>query len=120
MDISFLDDRLGQMYAKVRQGSRLSKEDGICIYETQDLIGLGKIADHVRRTLHGDKAFYVYNQHLNYTNVCKNRCRFCAYAKDGNQDGAYLWDIKEIEKRLLERIDEPVDELHIVGMWGKE
>ncbi len=115
MEIQFIDKGLERIYAKVLTGSRLSKEDGICIYETQDLIGLGRLADHVRRSLHSDKAFYVYNQHLNYTNVCKNRCRFCAYAKDGHQDGAYVWDIKEIEQRLLERIDEPVDELHIVG-----
>ena len=115
MKFSFIDDRLGPIYDKVRQGSRLSKEDGICIYETQDLMGLGRIANHARQTRHGKKAFYVYNQHLNYTNVCKNRCRFCAYAKDEGEAGAYLWSIEEIEKRILSRIDEPVKELHIVG-----
>ncbi len=115
MYIPFLDDRLGQIFAKVRQGSRLSKEDGICIYDTQDLLGLGRIADYARQARHGKKAYYVYNQHLNYTNICKNRCKFCAYAKDRGEDGSYIWSIDEIEKRLLERIDEPVSELHIVG-----
>jgi len=115
MDISFIDKRLEGIYSKVLNGSRLSKEDGIYIYETHDLIGLGQIANHVRRSLHANKAFYIYNQHLNYTNVCKNRCRFCAYARDRKEKGAYTWSIDEIEKRLLERIDEPVNELHIVG-----
>ena len=115
MDISFIDKRLEGIYSKVLNGSRLSKEDGIYIYETHDLIGLGQIANHVRRSMHGNKAFYIYNQHLNYTNVCKNRCRFCAYARDRKEKGAYTWSIEEIEKRLLERIDEPVNELHIVG-----
>jgi len=115
MKISFLDERLESIYSKVKQGSRLSKEDGMCIYETPDLIGLGVIANHVRCNLHGNKAFYVYNQHLNYTNICKNRCRFCAYAKDDGEKGSYLWSMAEIEKRLMERIDEPVAELHIVG-----
>jgi len=115
MEISFIDKRLENIFSKVLKGSRLSKEDGIHIYETNDLIALGQIADHVRRSLHGNKAFYVYNQHLNYTNVCKNRCHFCAYAKDEGEKGAYVWSMDQIEKRLLERIDEPVNELHIVG-----
>lgn len=110
-----MDERLLQIDAKVRQGSRLSKEDGICIYDTPDLQGLGRIADYARRIRHGNKAYYVYNQHLNYTNICKNRCKFCAYAKDKGADGSYIWSVDDIEKRLLERIDEPVSELHIVG-----
>lgn len=115
MTFSFIDERLGQIFAKVRQGSRLSKEDGICIYETWDLMGLGRIANYARQIRHGKKAFYVYNQHLNYTNVCKNRCRFCAYAKDEGQAGAYLWSMADVEKQLMARIQEPVKELHIVG-----
>ncbi|NOX34544.1 MAG: aminofutalosine synthase MqnE [Deltaproteobacteria bacterium] len=115
MDISFIDKRLESIFNKVLKGSRLSKEDGICIYETHDLIALGQIASHARRALHGNKAFYIYNQHLNYTNVCRNRCRFCAYARDDGEKGAYVWSIDQIEKRLLERIDDPVTELHIVG-----
>lgn len=115
MELSFLDKRLEAIYKKVLNNSRLSKEDGINIYKTHDLIGLGKIADHVRRRHHGRKAFYVYNQHLNYTNVCKNRCRFCAYAKDDGEREAYVWSMEEIRARLLDRIDEPIHELHIVG-----
>ncbi|MCP3872164.1 MAG: aminofutalosine synthase MqnE [Desulfobacteraceae bacterium] len=115
MKIPFIDKRLEDIYSKVLNGSRLSKKDGICIYKTHDLIGLGQIANHVRKSLHGNKAFYIYNMHLNYTNVCKNRCSFCAYAKDDGEKGAYVWSIEDIEKKLLERIDEPVKELHIVG-----
>jgi len=115
MDFPFIDERLGQVFDKVRKGSRLSKEDGILIYGTWDLMGLGRIANYARTARHGKKAFYVYNQHLNYTNVCKNRCRFCAYAKDEGQTGAYLWSMADVEKQLMARIEEPVKELHIVG-----
>ncbi len=115
MQISFMDERLEDIYSKVLKNSRLSKEDGIIIYETHDLIGLGRIADHVRRSLHGNKAFYVYNEHLNYTNICKNRCRFCAYAKDRGEDGAYVLSLEDIEKRLKAHLSEPITEMHIVG-----
>ena len=115
MQIFFSDKNLEDIYLKVLKNSRLSKKDGIHIYETEDLIGLGRIANHVRRSLHGNKAFYINNQHLNYTNICKNRCRFCAYAKDRGEEGAYVFSMEEIEKRLMVHIDEPVKELHIVG-----
>ncbi|THB81543.1 MAG: aminofutalosine synthase MqnE [Desulfobacteraceae bacterium] len=115
MNPTFLDHRLEDIYLRVKNNSRLSKEDGILLYDTHDLIGVGYIADHVRQKRHGKQAYYVYNQHLNYTNVCKNRCAFCAYAKDRDENGAYTWDMTEIENQLLSRIDEPVNELHIVG-----
>lgn len=115
MQISFVDERLEDIYSKVLKSSRLSKEDGICIYETHDLIGLGRIANHVRRLRHGNKAFYIYNEHLNYTNICKNRCRFCAYAKDKGEEGAYVFSMEEIEKKMMMHIHEPIKELHIVG-----
>ncbi len=115
MDIQFSDKNLEAVHKKVINQTRLSREDGISLFCTGDLTGLGMIADSVRKRMHGDKAFYVYNQHLNYTNICKNRCLFCAYAKDRTDKGAYCYTIEDIEKRLLERADEPVDELHVVG-----
>ena len=111
----FQDNRLLDVYKKIEAGKRLSRQEGILLYETPDLNGVGMLADRVRRRRHGNKAFYVYNQHLNYTNICKNRCLFCAYAVDEGDKGAYLWDMDEIEKRLMDRIEEPVNELHIVG-----
>lgn len=111
----FIDKRLDSILSKVTNRSRLSKEDGILLYHTPDLIGVGQLADIDRRRRHHNKAFYVFNQHLNYTNICKNRCAFCAYAKDRKDSGAYTFSMADIENHLLERIDEPVRELHIVG-----
>ena len=104
MKLYFNDKRLEAILSKVRKGSRLSKKDGIVLYETNDLIGVGQLADIVRQEKHQDKAYYVYNQHLNYTNICKNRCRFCAYAKDNGEKDSYVWSMEEIEKRLMERM----------------
>ncbi len=115
MDPVFMDERLVPIHAKVRQKTRLSKEDGIYIYQSPDLLGVGMIAHAARVARHGNAAYYVYNQHLNYTNICKNRCQFCAYARDRQESGAYAWSLADITQRLMERIDEPVDELHIVG-----
>lgn len=115
MKPEFRDERLESLYSKVLSGTRLSREDGLLLFESRDLLGIGTLADLVRRNRHGNRAFFVYNQHLNYSNVCKNRCRFCAYAVDRDDNGAYTWGLDEIEQRLLDRIDEPINELHIVG-----
>ena len=113
--MKFRDSRLEQIETKVENGTRLSKEDGLLLFETPDLTGVGTLADRVRRRLHGNEAYYIYNQHLNYTNICKNRCVFCAYSVDAGEKKAYSWSLDEIRARLMERIDEPVNELHIVG-----
>jgi aminodeoxyfutalosine synthase len=69
----------------------------------------------VRRRRHGRKAYYVYNQHLNYTNVCVNRCRFCAFSRDKGETGSYTFSIEDIRRQLTDRLDEPVKEIHMVG-----
>jgi aminodeoxyfutalosine synthase len=113
--IEFVDKRLEPVYSKVLNKTRLSKKDGISLFETFDLTGVGMIANVVRQEKNSNKAYYIYNQHLNYTNICKNRCLFCAYAKDKEDDGAYSFSMTDVEKNLMDRIDEPVNELHIVG-----
>ena len=115
MEFSFLDNKLYNINEKVASGERLDFEDGLALYKSHDLIGVGRIADHVRRKQHGNKAYYVYNQHINYTNICLNRCLFCAYARNNGEKGAFTFSIEDVKAQLLERIDEPVRELHVVG-----
>ncbi len=109
------DTDLQPVLVKVIAGERLDKTDGLRLFNSHDLVGIGQLADYVRKLRHQDKAYYVYNQHLNYTNVCRNRCRFCAFARDEEQDGSFTLSLEQIEKRLRSRIDEPITELHIVG-----
>lgn len=115
MDITIRDKNLRPVLEKLLSGERLGFDDGVALYKSHDLIAIGRMADRVRRGKYGDKAFYVYNQHINYTNVCTNMCSFCAYAEEEDSDKAYTWSIEEIRRRILSRIDEPVKELHIVG-----
>jgi aminodeoxyfutalosine synthase len=99
----------------VREGGRLDREDGLNLARNASVHDLGTLGNARRRAIHGDKAFYVYNQHLNYTNVCQNACKFCAYSKRAGQPGGYVYSLEEIRGRLMARIDEPIREIHIVG-----
>lgn len=109
------DSTLLPVLKKVVARERLDKSDGLRIFNSNDLIGIGQLADYVRKSRHKDIAYYIYNQHLNYTNVCSNRCRFCAFARDQHQAGSFTLSLDQIEESLRLRLNEPVTELHIVG-----
>jgi len=120
MDFPIIDKRLQNIHEKVISGKRLNIKDGIALYKSSDLVGTGYIADFARRKRHGNKAYYVYNQHLNYTNICTNRCLFCAFARDKGDNGAFAMSMDDVKSVLLERINEPVREIHIVGGLNPE
>src|SRR5260370_12040691 len=58
--------------------------------ESDDLLALGELADLARRVRGGgDEVFFVQNLYLNQTNVCRVKCKFCAFAKTSKQEDAY-------------------------------
>jgi aminodeoxyfutalosine synthase len=101
--------------AKVEAGERLSREDGLALFASDDLAALGRLADAERRRRHGLAAYYIINTHVNYTNACLNRCRFCAFARESGDADAYLLDIKEILDRAAPDVEAGATEIHIVG-----
>lgn len=101
--------------AKVERGERLSREDGLTLYRTNDLTGVGRLANIVRERLHGAKTYYVRNQHVNYTNICNKFCKFCSfYAKKGGP-APYQMSLQEVRERLERHRDVPMTEIHMVG-----
>jgi aminodeoxyfutalosine synthase len=71
---------LADIYVKVVKERRLSREDGLRLFQSNDLLALGFLANLVRERFHGEKTYWVYNQHINYSNICINGCRFCEQA----------------------------------------
>ena len=114
-DPKFFDPGLEPIAEKVMAGERLTREEGITLYRSNDLMGIGGLASIVRRRLYGTKTYYVYNQHINYTNVCVNRCLFCAYSKDRGENGSFTLSLDQIRELIQERKNEPITEIHIVG-----
>ena len=97
--IQNVDASLQKIVDKVLQQERLTKEDGIELYETPDLWTVCSLANVVRRRLHGDVTYYNINRHINYTNVCALSCKFCDFHRKKNQEGAYEHSIDDIRKR---------------------
>jgi len=107
---------LGDVYAKVMQGCRLSAADGEALFACPDILAVGALAHHTRTVRHGNKTYYVRNRHINYSNVCIHRCRFCAFRRDEmSAPGAFTLNKREIIDRALDDQRHPFAEIHIVG-----
>jgi aminodeoxyfutalosine synthase len=108
--------RFASIAAKVREGVPLELADGVFLYEYPDLLALGSLANERREALHGDKTFFNVNFHINPTNVCVADCKFCSFARlEPDAPAAYTMSIPEVRQKLLDRIDQPVTEIHIVN-----
>ncbi len=106
---------LEDLEKKVKAGERLGFEDGVRLLKSADLLALGRMADLVRRRKHGDRVYFILNRHINHTNVCVNRCHFCAFGRDEGDPGAYTLTPEEVEKKAVEYRGRKITEIHIVG-----
>lgn len=108
-------DPLLTVEQKLTAGERLSAADGLALFRSSDLLRLGRLADRVRRERVGDDVYFVVNRHINYTNVCRNRCRFCAFSREEGEPGAYTLSVEEVLAKAGEALAEGATEIHIVG-----
>jgi aminodeoxyfutalosine synthase len=96
---------------KIKGGERLSFEDGLALFRWPDLADVGRLADDVRRRLHGRRATYVINRQINPTNICRHSCPFCRFAVRSGDPRAYALTPGEIAARL----PDDIREVHIAG-----
>jgi aminodeoxyfutalosine synthase len=108
-------DPLDVVEQKVALRERLSAADGLALFESPDLLRVGRLADDARRRKVGDDVYFVVNRHINYTNICRNRCRFCAFSRSEDEPGAYALTVEEVLAKAQESIAQGATEIHIVG-----
>ena len=110
------DRRLVPVAEKVLAGQRLDRGDGVLVAETDDILGVGRLANTVREQLHGDRTYYNINRHLNPTNICVASCALCAfYVPWRDRDRGWTYSVDEAVRVAERDVDESVTELHIVG-----
>jgi len=109
---------LSKIRNKVLSGKRLTEGDALELFKTDDIFLLASLASHSAENKNGRKAYFVRNRHINPTNICVNRCRFCAFSRSKGQEGAYEMTVSEILKKLRTektKLKVPYSEVHIVG-----
>ena len=108
--------RLNTIRDKVEAGRRLTVDDGIFLFDPQvPLQEVGQLANLVRERMHGNVAYFNINTHLNPTNVCVYRCRFCAFRSDLRDPKGYAMNDAQVLERGREATENGCTEMHIVG-----
>ena len=111
------DPALHPIADKVIAGERLTHADGVALFGTSDLLGLGAMADASNRIRNGNQVTFAANQHINPTNVCilRKTCVFCSYARLPKEAGAYRYTMEQVWEEAA-RVDGDITrEFHIVG-----
>src|ERR1700690_746836 len=84
---------------------RISREEALALFKSADLLDLGEKADRIRKALHSEGGVtFVVDRNINYTNVCINQCRFCAFYRDAESPDAYVLSEEELFKKIEETI----------------
>ena len=107
----FADKRLEPVWEKVSGDTRLTRDDALALFESEDLLGVGRMADHVKTRREGDRVYFVINRHITPTNVCVLSCSFCGFARKPGQAGAYEHSIED----MVAMVKDETREVHIVG-----
>ena len=97
---------------KVMEGRRLTREDGLRLFACHDIAWLGALADYVRRQKCGDIVYYNVNCHVNLTNICTSHCKFCAFGRDEDSQGAYAMT----KESAIELVRDAMRDPHLAGL----
>jgi aminodeoxyfutalosine synthase len=115
MNKRLLDPALLPILAKIEAGERLSGEEGLALYASRDLNGLGYLANIVRKRKNGNVATYVFNRYVNYSNICILNCQFCAFSAKKRDVHAFEMAIPEVAAKTREAWEGGATEIHMVG-----
>lgn len=115
------NSKLQDIQDKIQSGQRLNFEDGVRLFQSNDLPFLGALANQVRQKLNGKKVYYSVNLHLNHTNVCTAHCVFCAFARRPHEEGGYTFNLEQIREKVSDAVKRfNINEVHIVGGLNPE
>lgn len=127
---------LRKIEKKIFSGQRLNDEDALTLFQSDDIFTMGRLATYVASIKNGRDVSFIRNRHINPTNICTNRCRFCAFSRSKGERGAYELTINEIIRKLVNEmsvsrrrklrnshhsspvnhyVSPPFSEVHIVG-----
>jgi len=108
---------LSEIEKKILDGERLNKKEALFLFNSEDIHLIGELADQLSKKINNNFAYFIVNRHINPTNICINRCKFCAFSRSKEEAGSYEMTIEEIINHLkeTEKLSGYVTEVHIVS-----
>src|SRR6516162_7731410 len=106
---------LRPIYEKVVSAERISDQEALQLYRTTDINALGLVANVIRERKNGNRATYILNRYINYSNICILSCQFCAFGARKRDPHAFEMAIPEIVEATRRSIELGITEVHMVG-----
>jgi aminodeoxyfutalosine synthase len=103
------------IHERVLNGERISEQQALTLFRSNDLNSLGQIANIVRERKNGNRATYILNRYINYSNICVLSCQFCAFGARKRDPHAFEMAIPEIESAARNALGQGITEIHMVG-----
>ncbi|WP_096436683.1 aminofutalosine synthase MqnE [Alteribacter populi] len=120
MSVLLMDQQLKDIQDKVQNGERLTIEDGLKLYETDDYLAVAQLANQVNERKNGKNVYFIENMYINPTNVCEASCAFCGFKRKPGEEGAYTMNEEDLLKYVEDRWNDNIREFHIVGGHNNE
>jgi aminodeoxyfutalosine synthase len=115
MNYTLIPKQLRPIAEKIEAGTRISENDALSLYRSDDLNALGMMANVVRERKNGNFATYIHNRYINYSNICVLSCQFCAFAAKKRDAHAFEHAASEIVQAVAEALPLGITEVHMVG-----
>ncbi|AMV70911.1 aminofutalosine synthase MqnE [Desulfuromonas carbonis] len=103
------------LHQKLAAGLRITDAEALALFESTDLLAIGDLAAYANQLQNGEKVYFNVNRHINYTNLCVNRCTFCAFSKGVEDEGCYTLALNDILEKCAEAAAAGATEIHMVG-----
>ncbi|NPA32689.1 MAG: aminofutalosine synthase MqnE [Aquificae bacterium] len=100
---------------KVLSQKRISPEEALYLYESDQLTALGLLAEYINRQKNDRLAYFIVNVQINPTNVCMYQCDFCAFGVKPSDERAYEMSMEEMLSKVESLVRMGGREVHIVG-----
>jgi aminodeoxyfutalosine synthase len=100
---------------KIENGARVSDSEALELFACDDLLAVGELAALANGKKNDNRVFFNVNRHINYTNICVNRCTFCAFSRGVEDEGCYTLALNDILQKAAEAREAGATEIHMVG-----
>ncbi|MEW6087396.1 MAG: aminofutalosine synthase MqnE [bacterium] len=100
---------------KINDNAELDHEESLYLLRDCSMHELGDLANEVNKQKNKNKVFFNVNRHINLTNICVSRCKFCAFSRDKEEKDAYVLNIDDVLKKIKESLPMGITEVHIVS-----
>lgn len=101
--------------SKIEAGQRMTDVEALRLFESPDLLAIGELAAAANRRKNADRVYFNVNRHINYTNLCVNRCQFCAFSKEAGEPGEFTLALGQVVEKTREAVAAGATEIHTVG-----